>query len=34
VGQRLIELDLAVKSWAGLLAYWLMGRTGALFPAP
>jgi uncharacterized SAM-binding protein YcdF (DUF218 family) len=34
VAQRLIELDLAVKSWAGLLAYWLMGRTGALFPAP
>jgi uncharacterized SAM-binding protein YcdF (DUF218 family) len=34
VAQRLIELDLAVKSWAGLLAYWLIGRTGALFPAP
>jgi uncharacterized SAM-binding protein YcdF (DUF218 family) len=34
VAQRLIELDLAVKSWAGLLAYWLAGRTGALFPAP
>ena len=34
VAQRLIELDLAVKSWVGLLAYWLMGRTGALFPTP
>jgi uncharacterized SAM-binding protein YcdF (DUF218 family) len=34
VAQRLIELDLAVKSWAGLLAYWLMGRTSAPFPAP
>jgi uncharacterized SAM-binding protein YcdF (DUF218 family) len=34
VAQRLIELDLAVKNWTGLLAYWLMGRTGALFPAP
>jgi uncharacterized SAM-binding protein YcdF (DUF218 family) len=34
VAERLIELDLAVKSWAGLLAYWLVGRTGTLFPAP
>jgi uncharacterized SAM-binding protein YcdF (DUF218 family) len=31
---RLIELDLAIKSWVGLLAYRLMGRTSALFPAP
>jgi uncharacterized SAM-binding protein YcdF (DUF218 family) len=34
VAERLIELDLAVKSWVGLFAYRLMGRTGALFPAP
>jgi uncharacterized SAM-binding protein YcdF (DUF218 family) len=34
VAERLIELDLAVKSWAGLFAYRLMGRTGTLFPAP
>jgi uncharacterized SAM-binding protein YcdF (DUF218 family) len=34
VAERLIELDLAVKSWVGLLAYRLMGRTSALFPAP
>jgi uncharacterized SAM-binding protein YcdF (DUF218 family) len=34
VGEGLIELDLAVKSWVGLLAYRLMGRTSALFPAP
>ncbi len=31
---RLDELDVAVKEWLGLLAYWLMGRTSALFPAP
>jgi uncharacterized SAM-binding protein YcdF (DUF218 family) len=34
MADRLIELDLAVKSWVGLLAYRLMGRTGALLPAP
>ena len=34
VAKRLMELDLAVKSWVGLVAYWLMGRTSALFPAP
>jgi uncharacterized SAM-binding protein YcdF (DUF218 family) len=34
VAKRLIELDLAVKSWVGLVAYWLLGRTSALFPAP
>jgi uncharacterized SAM-binding protein YcdF (DUF218 family) len=34
VAESLIELDLALKSWAGLLAYRLLGRTGALFPAP
>ena len=34
VAVRLVEIDLAVKSWAGLVAYRLMGRTSALFPAP
>jgi uncharacterized SAM-binding protein YcdF (DUF218 family) len=26
--------DTAVREWVGLLAYWLTGRTSALFPAP
>jgi uncharacterized SAM-binding protein YcdF (DUF218 family) len=34
VAARLIEVDLAVKSWVGLVAYRLMGRTRTLFPAP
>jgi uncharacterized SAM-binding protein YcdF (DUF218 family) len=34
VAARLLELDLAVKSWVGLVAYRLLGRTSALFPAP
>ena len=34
VAMRLHELDQAAKAWVGLLAYWLTGRTGALFPAP
>ncbi|MGH6912823.1 MAG: YdcF family protein [Geminicoccales bacterium] len=34
VSDRLFELDLAIKAWVGLLAYRLMGRTSALFPAP
>lgn len=29
---RLDEFDVAVKEWLGLLAYWLMDRTSALFP--
>lgn len=28
------RLDLAVRQWAGLLAYWIAGRTNTLFPAP
>ena len=32
--RRLGELDLAVKHWLGLLAYWLTGRTDSLFPGP
>jgi uncharacterized SAM-binding protein YcdF (DUF218 family) len=27
-------LDEASKEWVGLVAYWLTGRTSALFPAP
>jgi len=34
VAERLVELDLAIKTWVGLVAYRLMGRTDALFPAP
>jgi uncharacterized SAM-binding protein YcdF (DUF218 family) len=30
----LLEFDIAVKAWVGLVAYWLTGRTSALFPAP
>ena len=29
----LFQLDVAAKEWTGLIAYWLMGRTDALFPA-
>ncbi len=32
--QRLRELDEAAREWLGLLAYRLMGRTDAVFPAP
>jgi uncharacterized SAM-binding protein YcdF (DUF218 family) len=28
------RLDAGVKEWIGLVAYWLLGRTSALFPAP
>lgn len=28
------RLDEGTKEWIGLVAYWLMGRTSALFPAP
>ncbi len=34
VGGSLHELDQAVKVWVGQIAYWLMGRTSALFPEP
>src|SRR5262245_29838369 len=30
----LLQLDLAAKEWIGLIAYGLMGKTDALFPAP
>lgn len=32
--QRLNELDLGLKEWIGLVAYYAMGRTASLFPAP
>lgn len=28
------RLDVAAREWIGLLAYWLAGRSSALFPAP
>ncbi|MCB8880617.1 YdcF family protein [Acidisoma cellulosilytica] len=31
---RLELVDLAAHEWLGLTAYWLLGRTSALFPAP
>ena len=31
---RLELVDLAAHEWIGLTAYWLLGRTSALFPAP
>lgn len=33
-GSRLEDLDFAAREWIGLLAYYLLGRTDALFPAP
>jgi uncharacterized SAM-binding protein YcdF (DUF218 family) len=30
----LVRADAAVHEWIGLIAYWLMGRTDALFPGP
>ena len=34
VARRWREFDQAVKSWLGLMAYWLTGRSSALLPAP
>jgi uncharacterized SAM-binding protein YcdF (DUF218 family) len=34
VGDGLRRTDTAVREWVGLLAYWLMGMSSALFPAP
>lgn len=31
---RLQEFEWGTREWVGLFAYWLMGRTDALFPAP
>jgi uncharacterized SAM-binding protein YcdF (DUF218 family) len=30
----LVRTDIAVREWLGLVAYWLVGRTSALFPGP
>ena len=34
VSEGLRRVDVAAREWAGLLAYWLRGRTDSLFPAP
>jgi uncharacterized SAM-binding protein YcdF (DUF218 family) len=34
VSEGLRRVDVASREWVGLLAYWLTGRTDALFPAP
>jgi uncharacterized SAM-binding protein YcdF (DUF218 family) len=34
VSEGLRRVDVATREWAGLLAYWLGGRSDALFPAP
>lgn len=34
VSEGLRRVDVATREWAGLLAYWLRGRSDALFPAP
>ena len=34
VADGLRRLDFATKEWIGLVAYWALGRTSALFPAP
>jgi uncharacterized SAM-binding protein YcdF (DUF218 family) len=34
VSEGLRRVDVASREWVGLLAYWLSGRSDALFPAP
>jgi uncharacterized SAM-binding protein YcdF (DUF218 family) len=34
VSEGLRRVDTAAREWVGLLAYWLAGRTGELFPLP
>jgi uncharacterized SAM-binding protein YcdF (DUF218 family) len=34
LGDGLRRTDTAVREWVGLVAYWLTGRTGDLFPGP
>jgi uncharacterized SAM-binding protein YcdF (DUF218 family) len=34
VSEGLRRVDIASREWVGLLAYWLRGRSDALFPAP
>jgi uncharacterized SAM-binding protein YcdF (DUF218 family) len=33
VSEGLRRVDTATREWVGLLAYWLTGRTNALFPS-
>ena len=32
--ERLALVDTATREWMGLMAYWINGKTGALFPGP
>jgi uncharacterized SAM-binding protein YcdF (DUF218 family) len=34
MGAKLAAIDLAAHEWAGLVGYWLQGRTNQLFPGP
>jgi len=34
VSEGLRRVDVAMREWVGLIAYWLTGRTDALFPGP
>jgi uncharacterized SAM-binding protein YcdF (DUF218 family) len=34
LGDGLRRSDTAVREWAGLVVYWLTGRSSALFPSP
>ena len=34
VSEGLRRVDVATREWVGLIAYWLTGRTDALFPGP
>jgi uncharacterized SAM-binding protein YcdF (DUF218 family) len=34
IARGLARTDLAVKEWIGLVAYWISGRSSALFPGP
>ncbi|GGB58547.1 hypothetical protein GCM10011316_33290 [Roseibium aquae] len=34
VSQGLRRFDIAVREWVGLIAYWVTGRSSALFPGP
>jgi uncharacterized SAM-binding protein YcdF (DUF218 family) len=33
-GEGFLRTDTAVREWIGLLAYWIAGKTSALFPGP
>ncbi len=34
VSEGLRRVDVTSREWVGLLAYWITGRTDALFPGP